>query len=186
MISSTLYTAIHGISPYIGNLSASYLILFRQFMPSYFTCIAKSLASDFTLWAIHVLPITPYIGKSRAPYFTFIGNSCASYFTFYRQFMRFLFLFNRQFMRVYPHGRRVDSSNYDPQPLWNVGIQMVALNFQYPGQSCLGCFLHAFVCSRGPPFRPSTHGYAVCDNPLYHILSGVAMLSTDRRVTYSS
>lgn len=32
--------------------------------------------------------------------------------------------------RTYPKGSRFDSSNYDPQPLWNVGAQMVALNFQ--------------------------------------------------------
>lgn len=37
--------------------------------------------------------------------------------------------------RTYPDGKRFDSSNYDPQPLWNVGIQMVALNFQTPDRS---------------------------------------------------
>ena len=29
---------------------------------------------------------------------------------------------------------RIDSSNYDPIPLWNHGIQMVALNVQTPGE----------------------------------------------------
>eukprot|EP01119_Soliformovum_irregulare_P023275 TRINITY_DN8110_c1_g2_i1.p1 TRINITY_DN8110_c1_g2~~TRINITY_DN8110_c1_g2_i1.p1 ORF type:complete len:973 (-),score=258.80 TRINITY_DN8110_c1_g2_i1:173-3091(-) len=39
--------------------------------------------------------------------------------------------FNRdQFCRVYPKGTRVDSSNYDPNPGWNAGCQIVALNFQ--------------------------------------------------------
>ena len=28
----------------------------------------------------------------------------------------------RQFVRTYPHGKRTDSSNYDPLPLWNHGI----------------------------------------------------------------
>ncbi|CAK8672973.1 1-phosphatidylinositol 4,5-bisphosphate phosphodiesterase zeta-1-like isoform X2 [Clavelina lepadiformis] len=32
--------------------------------------------------------------------------------------------------RSYPSGTRTDSSNYDPQPLWNAGFQMVALNYQ--------------------------------------------------------
>ncbi|MFT7813995.1 1-phosphatidylinositol 4,5-bisphosphate phosphodiesterase gamma-2 isoform X1 [Arapaima gigas] len=32
--------------------------------------------------------------------------------------------------RVYPKGQRVDSSNYDPFPLWLCGCHMVALNFQ--------------------------------------------------------
>lgn len=36
----------------------------------------------------------------------------------------------RQFSRVYPRGTRVDSSNYNPIPLWNVGSQLVSLNFQ--------------------------------------------------------
>ncbi|NXH24668.1 PLCZ1 phosphodiesterase, partial [Myiagra hebetior] len=35
--------------------------------------------------------------------------------------------------RIYPKGRRVNSSNYNPQEFWNVGCQMVALNFQTPG-----------------------------------------------------
>ena len=39
----------------------------------------------------------------------------------------------RQFVRTYPGGSRIDSSNYDPIPLWNHGIQMVALNVQTPG-----------------------------------------------------
>ncbi|NXA11610.1 PLCB2 phosphodiesterase, partial [Sapayoa aenigma] len=36
----------------------------------------------------------------------------------------------RQMSRVYPKGTRMDSSNYPPQSFWNVGCQMVALNFQ--------------------------------------------------------
>ncbi|KAJ3584882.1 hypothetical protein NHX12_013605, partial [Muraenolepis orangiensis] len=35
-----------------------------------------------------------------------------------------------QLSRIYPKGTRVDSSNYMPQLFWNVGCQMVALNFQ--------------------------------------------------------
>jgi len=32
--------------------------------------------------------------------------------------------------RTYPKGGRVDSSNYNPVPFWNVGAQLVALNYQ--------------------------------------------------------
>ena len=39
----------------------------------------------------------------------------------------------RQFVRTYPTAR-IDSSNYDPIPMWNHGIQMVALNIQTPGK----------------------------------------------------
>ncbi|KAL8183059.1 UNVERIFIED_CONTAM: 1-phosphatidylinositol 4,5-bisphosphate phosphodiesterase delta-4 [Gekko kuhli] len=38
-----------------------------------------------------------------------------------------------QLTRVYPSGIRADSSNYNPQDMWNVGCQMVALNFQTAG-----------------------------------------------------
>mmetsp|Transcript_14314 Transcript_14314/g.18561 ORF Transcript_14314/g.18561 Transcript_14314/m.18561 type:complete len:877 (+) Transcript_14314:211-2841(+) len=36
----------------------------------------------------------------------------------------------RHLIRVYPSGKRVDSSNYDPIPAWNSGCQIVALNYQ--------------------------------------------------------
>uniref|UniRef100_A0A8C0CTS4 Phosphoinositide phospholipase C n=1 Tax=Balaenoptera musculus TaxID=9771 RepID=A0A8C0CTS4_BALMU len=35
--------------------------------------------------------------------------------------------------RIYPKATRTDSSNFNPQEFWNVGCQMVALNFQTPG-----------------------------------------------------
>ncbi|CAN0120051.1 unnamed protein product, partial [Hapterophycus canaliculatus] len=31
---------------------------------------------------------------------------------------------NRNMSRIYPAGSRVDSSNYDPMPSWNVGNQV--------------------------------------------------------------
>ncbi|KAM8855246.1 1-phosphatidylinositol 4,5-bisphosphate phosphodiesterase delta-4 isoform 2-T2 [Spinachia spinachia] len=39
----------------------------------------------------------------------------------------------RQLTRIYPAGRRTDSSNYNPQEMWNVGCHIVALNFQTAG-----------------------------------------------------
>lgn len=51
-----------------------------------------------------------------------------------------VFRYNKkQLSRIYPKGTRVDSSNYMPQLFWNVGCQMVALNFQTLGRS--GSFL---------------------------------------------
>uniref|UniRef100_A0A668A5E6 1-phosphatidylinositol 4,5-bisphosphate phosphodiesterase gamma n=1 Tax=Myripristis murdjan TaxID=586833 RepID=A0A668A5E6_9TELE len=39
--------------------------------------------------------------------------------------------YNRlQLSRIYPRGQRLDSSNYDPLPMWLCGSQLVALNFQ--------------------------------------------------------
>uniref|UniRef100_A0A087Y7R1 Phosphoinositide phospholipase C n=1 Tax=Poecilia formosa TaxID=48698 RepID=A0A087Y7R1_POEFO len=43
---------------------------------------------------------------------------------------------NQRFLsRIYPAGSRTSSSNYNPQEFWNVGAQLVALNFQSPGLS---------------------------------------------------
>ncbi|XP_028260976.1 1-phosphatidylinositol 4,5-bisphosphate phosphodiesterase eta-2 [Parambassis ranga] len=36
----------------------------------------------------------------------------------------------RQLLRVYPSNYRVDSSNFNPQPYWNAGCHMVAMNYQ--------------------------------------------------------
>lgn len=42
---------------------------------------------------------------------------------------------NAKFLsRTYPGGIRVDSSNYNPQDAWNLGCQIVALNYQTDGQ----------------------------------------------------
>ncbi len=46
----------------------------------------------------------------------------------------FLYFIKVMFSRVYPKGQRIDSSNYNPVPFWNVGCQMVALNYQTPGK----------------------------------------------------
>lgn len=49
---------------------------------------------------------------------------------------KFLQYNRRQLSRIYPKGQRLDSSNYDPLPMWICGSQLVALNFQTPGKSC--------------------------------------------------
>ncbi|KAH8303730.1 hypothetical protein KR018_008971 [Drosophila ironensis] len=42
----------------------------------------------------------------------------------------FLTYHRHQISRVYPKGQRLDSSNFNPLPFWNVGSQMIALNYQ--------------------------------------------------------
>ncbi|XP_028664794.2 1-phosphatidylinositol 4,5-bisphosphate phosphodiesterase gamma-2-like [Erpetoichthys calabaricus] len=57
--------------------------------------------------------------ENKAP----IGKNCASEF----------FKYNcKALSRIYPKGERLDSSNFNPCPLWKCGCQMVALNFQSP------------------------------------------------------
>uniref|UniRef100_A0A4W5N8T3 Phosphoinositide phospholipase C n=1 Tax=Hucho hucho TaxID=62062 RepID=A0A4W5N8T3_9TELE len=40
----------------------------------------------------------------------------------------------RQLSRIYPSSYRVDSSNFNPQPFWNAGCHLVALNYQSEGR----------------------------------------------------
>ncbi|XP_041061150.1 1-phosphatidylinositol 4,5-bisphosphate phosphodiesterase eta-1 [Carcharodon carcharias] len=40
----------------------------------------------------------------------------------------------KQLTRIYPSAYRIDSSNFNPQEYWNVGCQMVALNYQSDGR----------------------------------------------------
>ncbi|KAJ8332221.1 hypothetical protein SKAU_G00428290 [Synaphobranchus kaupii] len=40
----------------------------------------------------------------------------------------------RQLSRIYPSAYRIDSSNFNPQVYWNVGCQLVALNYQTEGR----------------------------------------------------
>ncbi|XP_023081959.1 1-phosphatidylinositol 4,5-bisphosphate phosphodiesterase zeta-1 isoform X1 [Piliocolobus tephrosceles] len=45
----------------------------------------------------------------------------------------FIFHTKKFITRIYPKATRADSSNFNPQEFWNIGCQMVALNFQTPG-----------------------------------------------------
>ncbi|XP_041655974.1 1-phosphatidylinositol 4,5-bisphosphate phosphodiesterase eta-2a isoform X2 [Cheilinus undulatus] len=40
----------------------------------------------------------------------------------------------RQLSRIYPSSYRIDSSNFNPQPFWSAGCQLVALNYQSEGR----------------------------------------------------
>ncbi|XP_041062480.1 1-phosphatidylinositol 4,5-bisphosphate phosphodiesterase eta-2a [Carcharodon carcharias] len=48
-----------------------------------------------------------------------------------QQFVR---MNQQQLSRIYPSSYRVDSSNFNPQPFWNAGCQLVALNYQSEGR----------------------------------------------------
>ncbi|XP_027761017.1 1-phosphatidylinositol 4,5-bisphosphate phosphodiesterase zeta-1 [Empidonax traillii] len=61
------------------------------------------------------------IGEAKAR--KFVKNSAKEFISHTTRFIT----------RIYPRGSRMTSSNYYPQEFWNVGCQMVALNFQTPG-----------------------------------------------------
>lgn len=78
----------------------------------------------------------PEIGTDRACYkdMSSFPETKAEKFTTRSKGKRFLQYNRRQLSRVYPRGQRLDSSNYDPLPMWLCGSQLVALNFQTPGE----------------------------------------------------
>ncbi|XP_058261403.1 1-phosphatidylinositol 4,5-bisphosphate phosphodiesterase delta-3-A isoform X2 [Hemibagrus wyckioides] len=78
---------------------------------------------------------------------------------------------SRQLSRIYPSGQRLQSSNYNPQDMWNAGCQIVALNFQTQGEQMdlnQGRFLPnarcgyvlkpSFLCQPDSEFNPENTG----------------------------
>lgn len=105
----------------------------------------------------------------------------------------FLWYHEVQLSRVYPKAQRVDSSNYNPIPMWNVGSQMAALNFQTgdkPMQLNCAKFLQNGNCGYvlrpdfmfGPGSKPETLLEAQPPQPL---LLGVRVLAA-RHLTRKS
>lgn len=78
---------------------------------------------------------------------------------------------SHQLSRIYPSGQRLQSSNYNPQDMWNAGCQIVALNFQTLGEQMdlnQGRFLQnglsgyilkpPFLCQPDTTFNPENVG----------------------------
>jgi len=59
---------------------------------------------------------------------TRINQKNRSFFTFHRlarlETAKIIEYHKWKLSRTYPAGSRADSSNYDPQPLWNAGFQI--------------------------------------------------------------
>uniref|UniRef100_A0A8C7SQL4 Phosphoinositide phospholipase C n=1 Tax=Oncorhynchus mykiss TaxID=8022 RepID=A0A8C7SQL4_ONCMY len=95
---------------------------------------------------------------------------------------------SRQLSRVYPSGMRTDSSNYNPQELWNVGCQIVALNFQTAGpemdlndglfsqNGCCGYVLKPDFMRNDDSFDPERpqdrNGYTSLRLSIQYVISG--------------
>ncbi|XP_069069411.1 1-phosphatidylinositol 4,5-bisphosphate phosphodiesterase eta-1 isoform X2 [Pleurodeles waltl] len=47
---------------------------------------------------------------------------------------QFMLYNQKQLTRIYPSAYRIDSSNFNPVPYWNAGVQLVALNYQTEGR----------------------------------------------------
>ncbi|XP_039547096.1 1-phosphatidylinositol 4,5-bisphosphate phosphodiesterase delta-3-A isoform X3 [Pimephales promelas] len=83
-----------------------------------------------------------------------------------------------QLSRIYPSGQRVQSSNYNPQDMWNAGCQIVALNFQtqchemdlnrgrfLPNGRCGYVLKPSFMCQSDSEFNPENTGGGPGHNP---------------------
>ncbi|XP_058477186.1 1-phosphatidylinositol 4,5-bisphosphate phosphodiesterase delta-3-A-like [Solea solea] len=86
---------------------------------------------------------------------------------------------SHQLSRIYPSGQRLQSSNFNPQEMWNSGCQIVALNFQTPGEQMdlnQGRFLQngqcgyilkpPFLCQPDTTFNPENVGGGPGHGPL--------------------
>ncbi|XP_062331112.1 1-phosphatidylinositol 4,5-bisphosphate phosphodiesterase delta-3-A [Osmerus eperlanus] len=87
---------------------------------------------------------------------------------------------SHQLSRIYPSGQRLQSSNYDPQEMWNGGCQIVALNFQTPGEQmdlnqgrftpnglCGYVLKPSFMCQPDCNFNPYNTGGGPGHNPIH-------------------
>ncbi|KAA0725356.1 1-phosphatidylinositol 4,5-bisphosphate phosphodiesterase delta-3-A [Triplophysa tibetana] len=85
----------------------------------------------------------------------------------------------KQLSRIYPSGQRLQSSNYNPQEMWNAGCQMVALNFQtqceemdlnrgrfLPNGRCGYVLKPSFIWSPDSEFNPENTGGGPGHNPM--------------------
>ncbi|XP_074518599.1 1-phosphatidylinositol 4,5-bisphosphate phosphodiesterase delta-3-A [Halichoeres trimaculatus] len=86
---------------------------------------------------------------------------------------------SHQLSRIYPSGQRLQSSNYNPQDMWNGGCQIVALNFQTPGEQMdlnHGRFLQngrsgftlkpPYMCRPDTTFNPENVGGGPAHSPV--------------------
>ena len=99
------------------------------------TSIAREM-SDLIIYCRSVPFRMDSIGSGKFWEMSSFPETKAFNFATSRDLSQKLVLYNQQQLsRVYPKGSRIDSSNYLPIPLWNVGCHMVALNFQTPDKA---------------------------------------------------
>lgn len=95
----------------------------------------KKIASDLSDLVIYCRPV-PFdedkIGTERACFrdMSSFPETKAEKYVNKTKGKKFLQYNRLQLSRIYPRGSRLESSNYDPIPMWLCGSQLVALNFQ--------------------------------------------------------
>ena len=66
----------------------------------------------------------------KFPHYSIVSISESNFEKWGKQATVFCSLTKHMLVRTYPSGARIDSKNYNPQPAWNFGAQVVALNYQ--------------------------------------------------------
>ncbi|CAB0038593.1 unnamed protein product [Trichogramma brassicae] len=95
---------------------------------------AWKIAKEMSNLIVYFRSVTLNLEKLRSKGFVYYEMSSfpeSKAEKLFQQERRFFLKYHQvQFSRVYPKGQRIDSSNYNPLPMWNSGCQMVALNYQ--------------------------------------------------------
>ena len=70
--------------------------------------------------------VSPAVSTATGKYFQMssFGESSAVKYSSRNQCSGFMLYNKKQLSRIYPSGRRVDSSNYNPVDMWNSGCQI--------------------------------------------------------------
>jgi len=96
----------HGVHPKLGRITLLGGVKFKSFEKNRLTAVANDMSSFSETKTLKLIEKHPedWVNYNKI-----------------------------QMSRIYPAGFRIDSSNYDPVPSWNVGSQIVALNYQTSG-----------------------------------------------------
>uniref|UniRef100_A0A8C6XCH5 Phosphoinositide phospholipase C n=1 Tax=Naja naja TaxID=35670 RepID=A0A8C6XCH5_NAJNA len=116
------------------------------------------------------------ISRTTASFLLFDLKLEASFLSAGNLFVRYN---TRYLSRIYPLGLKMNSSNYNPQEMWNVGCQFVALNFQTPGVEmdlndgrflvngrCGYVLKPAFLCNNQSNFDPKVPVHRSGQDPI--------------------
>uniref|UniRef100_A0A8C7JAA6 Phosphoinositide phospholipase C n=1 Tax=Oncorhynchus kisutch TaxID=8019 RepID=A0A8C7JAA6_ONCKI len=114
------------LSPYSPSLTSIPSLSFIHPSPFTFT------AQPFPLLISSLIPLSFRLSGTPGNVLSF-SETRAQQLVNHRA-ERFLCFNQRQLSRIYPSAYRIDSSNFNPQLYWNVGCQLVALNYQTEGR----------------------------------------------------
>uniref|UniRef100_A0A8C2GI87 Phosphoinositide phospholipase C n=1 Tax=Cyprinus carpio TaxID=7962 RepID=A0A8C2GI87_CYPCA len=121
-----------GLQLFYFSIFIKMLMLISELSSEYWHSTARlSQENPFLIVVCYLLSLTE-IGTERACFrdMSSFPETKAEKYVNRIKGKKFLQYNRLQLSRIYPRGQRLDSSNYDPLPMWLCGSQLVALNFQ--------------------------------------------------------